>query len=203
MSLSALSEFLEPVPQYRLLRETFQKAQASGRVQLLPDATPFLLATLWKDLNVPVLVVTPRPEEAGRLHERLVAWTGDEGAIRHFPETETLPFERLVTDIDTVHQRLRALHALTTDIAPPPMVVSSALAVAQRTLDKTSFESAVHTLSVNDQIDLEDMLDGWRRMGYRFESAVYSPGVVSRRGGIVDVFPVGASMPAPYRSWPV
>ena len=31
--------------------------------------------------------------------------------------------------------------------------------------------------------DLEELLKQWRRMGYQFEASVYTPGVVSRRGG--------------------
>ena len=38
-------------------------------------------------------------------------------------------------------------------------------------------------------------------MGYRFESAVYGPGFVSRRGGIIDIFPVGADYPVRIELW--
>ena len=194
MSLSALSEVLRSIPQYDLLRKSIESSRASPRVQLLPDATPFMLATLWQDLEAPLLVVVPRPEEARRLHERLLAWSGDEAAVFHFPETETMPFERLFTEIDTVQQRVGVLHALTSGAGP--MVVTSAVAVAQRTLDRASFSASVQTLSVRDQVDLEDLLELWLRMGYRVEPAVYAPGVVSRRGGIIDIFPVGAPLPA-------
>ncbi len=200
MDLSSLSAFLELTPQYKLLSDALRKTSASATVQALPEATPFLLTTLWRDLGVPVLVIAPKPEEARRLHESLTAWSGDDDSVLHFPETETLPFERVVTEIDTAQQRLRALYALTTGVGSP-MLVASSVAVAQRTVARESFESNVHTLKVNDEVDLEEMLDLWRRMGYRFESSVYGPGVVSRRGGIIDIFPVGASLPARIELW--
>ena len=50
-------------------------------------------------------------------------------------------------------------------------------------------------------MELGELLDLWRRLGYRFESAVYAPGVVSRRGGIIDVFPVAAEMPVRIELW--
>ena len=196
MSLSALSDVLQSVPEYVLLRKSIESSRASTRVQGLPDATPFMLATLWRDLEAPLLVVVPRPEEARRLQERLLAWSGDEGAVLLFPETETLPFERLFTEIDTVQQRVGVLHALTSDAGRPPLVVASAVALSQRTLDRESYSASVQTLSMKDQIELEDQLELWLRMGYRVEPAVYAPGVVSRRGGIIDIFPVGASLPA-------
>ncbi len=199
MSLSALSSVLESVPQYEALRRNLESSHSLVTAQILPGATPFTLATLWRELDAPLLVVVPRPETARRIHERLVAWSGDEKSVLHFPETETLPFERLYTEIDTVQQRLAVLHALIADpplTRRPPLVVTSAVALAQRTLRREDFSSGVQTLSVNDEIDLGDLLELWLRMGYKVESAVYTPGVVSRRGGILDIFPVGAPLPA-------
>ena len=196
MNLAALSSFLEPVPQFQQLRDDLKRPQVSTATQVVSDGLPYVLATLWKVLETPMLIVVPRPEQASRLHEQLQAWTGAEDSIHHFPETETQPFERQVTDIETVQQRIRALHALNATEGGPPIVVTSAVALAQRTLSQETFENIEHTISVGDQVDLEDTLDLWRRMGYRFEASVYQPGFASRRGGIIDVFPVGAALPA-------
>jgi len=201
MNLAALSSFLEPVPQFQQLRDDLKRPQVSTTTQVVSDGLPYVLATLWKVLETPMLIVVPRPEQASRLHEQLQAWTGAEDSIHHFPETETQPFERQVTDIETVQQRIRALHALNSTEGGPPIVVTSAVALAQRTLSQETFENIEHTISVGDQVDLEDTLDLWRRMGYRFEASVYQPGFVSRRGGIIDVFPVGASLPARVELW--
>ncbi|HBD85467.1 MAG TPA: hypothetical protein DC056_15795, partial [Dehalococcoidia bacterium] len=201
MNLAALSSFLEPVPQFQQLRDDLKRPQVSTTTQVVSDGLPYVLATLWKVLETPMLIVVPRPEQASRLHEQLQAWTGAEDSIHHFPETETQPFERQVTDIQTVQQRIRALHALNSTEGRPPIVVTSAVALAQRTLSQETFENIEHTISVGDQVDLEDTLDLWRRMGYRFEASVYQPGFASRRGGIIDVFPVGASLPARVELW--
>lgn len=201
MNLAALSKYLEPVPQFQQLRDDLKRAQVSTTAQVVSDGLPYVLATLWKSLETPMLVVVPKPEQAVRLHERLQSWTGAEESVHHFPETETLPFERIITDIETIQQRIRVLHALNSTAERPPLVVTSAVALAQRTLSRETFEDTEHTISVGDQLDLDDMLDLWRRMGYRFESSVYQPGFASRRGGILDVFPVGASLPARIELW--
>ena len=75
------------------------------------------------------------------------------------------------------------------------------MSAAQRTMSRDDFENSRHTLNVGDLIDVQDLLESWRRMGYKFESAVYSPGFVSRRGGIIDIFPVGADYPARIELW--
>ena len=136
MSLKALGSLLEAAPQYGRLRASLERPRAVSRVQVLSDAVPFTLANLWVGLDTPTLVVTPRAEDARRLHEQLVVWSGEEDSVVHFPETDALPFERLVSDADTVHQRLRALSALADPDGRAPIVVASAIAVAQKTLDR-------------------------------------------------------------------
>ena len=201
MSLSALGSLLESAPQYQRLRESLVGRQARVRVQVLPDAAPFALSTLSSGLEVPVLVIAPRPEDARRLHEQMAVWSDPQATVLHFPETETLPFERLVSDIETTQQRLRTLSALVGQNGPPPVVVASTTAVSQKTIDRGTFESSTHTLRRGQRIDLEEELALWRRMGYRFEAAAEAPGLVSRRGGILDIFTVGSQSPVRIELW--
>ena len=201
LNLQRLAPVLRSAPQYQKLLQSLTRSGSRTRAQVLSDSVPFFLCALLEDLEVPAVIVVPRPEEARRIHERLSAWMREPQRVHQFPETETLPFERLFTDIETVQERICALDALLANSAPHAVVVTSATSIAQRTLDRRDFEDAAHTLSVGDVVDLDDMLEGWRRMGYRFESAVYGPGFVSRRGGIIDLFPVGADAPARIELW--
>ena len=130
----------------------------------------------------------------------MLLWAGDESTVLHFPETETLPFERLVPDVDTSQHRIRTLRALTQD-GPAPMVIASAAAVAQKTIGREALEDSVQTLNPGLRVDLEEMVDSWRRMGYRVEPTVDVPGLVGRRGGIVDIYPVASEAPARIELW--
>ena len=201
LNLRSLAPLLRSAPQYQGLLQSLTRSGSRSRAQVLSDSVPFLVCSLLEDLKVPAVIVVPRPEEARRLHERLCAWVSEPQRVHQFPETETLPFERLFTDIETVQQRICALDALLAGSGPQPVVVVSATSIAQQTLDRQSFETTAHTLGIGDLVDLDDMLESWRRMGYRFESAVYGPGFVSRRGGIIDIFPVGADLPARIELW--
>ena len=201
MNLGSLGTLLQSVTQYGLLRESLRTPYASSRVQVTSDAVPFVLATLWRELGVPTLVITPRPEGARRLHDHLAAWSDQSDSVLHFPETETLPFERLVSDEETSQQRLSAIARLRDPGAPTPLVVASAAAVAQKTVDRDAFRANSHRLERNQTIELDELLERWVRMGYRFEPAVYGPGFASRRGGILDIFPVGASLPVRIELW--
>ncbi|MDA0770961.1 MAG: transcription-repair coupling factor [Chloroflexi bacterium] len=201
MSLSVLGSMLESAPQYQRLEESLKKSRVRARAQVLSNAVPFTLSTIWRRLQHPMLVVTPKPEDARRVHEQLINWIGDDSMVLHFQESEILPFERLASDRETVHQRLRTLSAMSNQNGQAPIIVASTAAVAQKTLAKETFSFRSHSITKGQQIDLDDMLDQWRRMGYDFESAVYGPGTVSRRGGIIDIFPIGADRPSRIELW--
>ena len=155
MSLDALGGLLEAAPEYQNLHRLLAPERAGARVQVLAQAAPFVLATLRKGLRTPMLVIAPRPEEARRLHEQLAIWSGDDRRVLHFPETESLPFERLVADIETTQQRLSTLSALLDTEGPPPVVVASASAVAQKTIDRLAFSFSSHTLRRGQRLDME------------------------------------------------
>ena len=235
MTLGILRGVMDGVPEYCRLRDGVRGGARRLTAEVPAKAAAFTLATLRRDVDAPTLVVAPRPEDARRLHEQLLAWCGDDEGLLHFPESEILPFERLDSDVETVHQRLRVLAAVASTVSdidvqdgqdkesnyphpfgklragssPPPsrgkghalMVVASVGALMQRTLGRNVMAEGSYTLRRGEQVELGEMLDMWRRLGYRFESAVYGPGVVSRRGGIIDIFPVGADMPARIEFW--
>ena len=235
MTLGILRGVMDGVPEYCRLRDEVRGGARRLTAEVPAKAAAFTLATLRRDVDVPTLVVAPRPEDARRLHEQLLAWCGDDEGLLHFPESEILPFERLDSDVETVHQRLRVLAAVASTVSdidvqdgkdkesnyPHPfgklragssplpsrgkghglMVVASVGALMQRTLGRDVMAKGSYTLRRGEQVELGEMLDMWRRLGYRFESAVYGPGVVSRRGGIIDIFPVGADLPARIEFW--
>ncbi len=205
MSLSVLSDVLESAPQFERLRASMGQTKAHVRLQVLPNGVPMTLASLARNVDVPVLLVVPRPDEARRLYEQVSLWSADERSVLHFPESETLPFERLVTDADTEQQRIGVLARLLdhdADTRPASnIIIASASAISQKTISRESFEKSLHRLVPGQTLDLRELLDRWRRMGYAFEPTVDLPGTAGRRGGILDVFPVGAEFPARIDLW--
>ena len=201
MRLSSLGRLLGGTPQFAKLRKSLTRKRSHEKLIVPEQSVPFALVQLWRELDVPMVVVAPLPEHARRLYEQMQLWGGESCAI-HFPETETLPFERLASDDGTIQQRLSTLAALhVAGETRPPAVVASASAATQKTLDRRSFGESSHDICLRDSLDLDETLDLWRRIGYRFESSVAAPGQFSRRGGIIDVFPVGAQAPVRVELW--
>ena len=112
MQLGVLLEFMDVCRNYSGFGMGFVVVRAFCQWRRLPKAAAFTLAALRRDMDGPMLVVAPRPEDARRLHEQLVAWCGEDDGLLQFAESEILPFERLDSDMETVHQRLQVLSAV-------------------------------------------------------------------------------------------
>ena len=150
---------------------------------------------------MPILLICPSPEHSRRLHEYLSAWMDGKSKPLRFGESEILPFERFTEDLSTSRERLRTLDSLVKGNSEPLVIVTSASALAQKTISIKSFKKNSFSYVQGDKVNLEDMANSWQQMGYSFESNVSDPGTVSRRGGIIDVYPIGEDMPYRIELW--
>lgn len=198
MSLSGLLPLLGRTAQFSGLINSLKSPRGQAAAIAPDPATEATIATLWREIDAPVFVLTPNPESARKLHDRLFTWLGDSAPIFHFAESEDIPFERYVPDLGASHQRIRTLAALRGEIknARQPLVISSVSAASQATLERAAFDGSTHSLSVRDRINLDEQIKTWLAMGYSHEPTVEVPGTMSRRGGILDIFPVSRDFPA-------
>jgi len=202
MNLSPLLSSIEQVPGYQKLKGELLEPQESDIKLVVSDAVKsFIIAALYKELNLPVLVVAAQPENAKRLYDELQAWCPVSALIQSFPETDFLAGEYSATGAVAVVERLRTLSSLTScrDISADgrsPLIVSSALAVVNRTMPRDAFIAACHALNVKTNIEPLQLVKEWQAMGYELEDIVEVPGTMSRRGGIVDVFSPDSEFPA-------
>lgn len=193
MPLLALLKTLEGAASCRTLREGFA-LPAVQRATLPDPALPLLLACLWHALQRPLILVVPTPEEARQLADDLSLLAGHD-ALAPFPETEALPYERLAVDERTVMRRLATLYALLRAGNPPPLVVASAQALLHRLPSKEAFAAACFSLHPGMDCPPEALARRLTALGYQSVGVVEGPGTFSRRGGILDIFPVGAPWP--------
>ena len=162
----------------------------------MASGNALLIATLRQDLQRPVLVITPRLDDARRLHDQLLLYLGKDAPVHPLPEPDVLPFERMTVDVATSNRRLMALDALlNSSQGDPPLVISSLPAAIRKTLSRETFTRCSITLNVGQTIRLGDLTTEWVKIGYRREESVEIPGTFSVRGGIVDVFSPSSYLP--------
>ncbi|HZQ38211.1 MAG TPA: transcription-repair coupling factor [Dehalococcoidia bacterium] len=171
-------------------------AEPAPRLTLgVPDAAkPALLAALLDGAGAPALIVTPRPDRAAQMQEELHLYLTDPERALLFPELDTIPYERVSPDAEAAEARLRVLERLGQG-GGVPIVVTSGMALAQRTLAPRAERDDRIVLEPGTRVSLAGLLERLQSLGYETVSLVEAPGQVSRRGGIVDVFPPAADLP--------
>ena len=121
MALTGLLSLIAAQPRMQRHLRRLERPGPDARAALVvdPEYHPLYLGALWHTRRRPVVVITPRLEDARRLYDQLLTYLGDQPAVRLMPEPETLPFERLAVDSRTGNQRLAALAALAQAARPP------------------------------------------------------------------------------------
>ncbi len=147
----------------------------------------------------PFVVAVPNTAEAERLAADLETYLGP-GEVALFPAWETLPFERVSPNIETMGRRLEVLWELRDPQRAPAVIVSSARALAQR-LGPDAGRTDPIIVGVGDRIDLEDLTRELVAGGYRREPQVEHRGNFAVRGSIVDVFPSTGDAPVRIDLW--
>ena len=74
INLAPLLSLLQEMPAYRQLVGELSTAEGEHRATVLDTAKPYLIAALYEELNLPLMVVTSQPESARKLNEQLRAW---------------------------------------------------------------------------------------------------------------------------------
>lgn len=194
MKIGKLLELLREVSAYGRLLDRL--AHDGARALVLDEAKPYLVAALASHLRCPLLVVTVRPEDSRKLAEQVSAWLGGR-TVRLMPEPDALPYQRVSPDSSTELEKIQVLSALShREInTEPPLVIASTPALSQKLPDARVFHEAWLHLKLGMENEPLRLMDELHKIGYSVESLVEVPGQVSRRGGIVDIFPPTADMP--------
>ena len=147
----------------------------------------------------PLLVACPTGTMAAQLHDDLQQFlTPDELAL--FPGWETLPFERVSPNVETMGQRLDVLWRLRDPHRTPRVIVAGVRALLQK-LGPGALDIEPITVRPGREIDPEALVAQLVDFGYRREELVEHRGEFARRGAIIDVYPARAHAPIRIDLW--
>jgi len=148
----------------------------------------------------PILVVTPTQRAAEAVAHDLAVFC-DDGAVAMFPAWDTLPFERVSPEVETMGRRLALRWQLERAEGDVPAVVVAPVRALLQRLGPLPAGLAPVVLARGARIDLGGLVSRLVGMGYRREYQVEHRGELAVRGGIVDVFPSTADMPVRVDLW--
>ncbi len=200
--LSALPPLLAATGTFAELRDRLGRMEDDqdrvsrhiGLVSVPHGAKSFLAATLARADGGERLVWIARDAEIGdRVAEELGAWLGDPEAVATLEPRTALAYERSELIADETAARVAALAAWRSGRAR--VLVASAQALLQHTLDPADLPVAPRELRLGTRIHQEQLLRELFDLGYVPVTEVAGRGESARRGGIVDVFPPSMALP--------
>jgi transcription-repair coupling factor (superfamily II helicase) len=169
---------------------------ASGRVELAGLVGPARGLLPLFLVPPPVLVVVPRERDVDELVQdlgTLAAQAGLDGTVLPFPAPGPPPFRGLPRHADASARRASAL--LRVRAGGVRALVASPFGLLRPSLAPELLDTRVVRLRPGDEMTPEILLEALDEGGYAREDPVTAPGQMARRGGILDVFPVGRDLP--------
>lgn len=198
MHLHGLIAPLHESAAFQQLLEQVQAGYSIPDQHVLRAARPFVVAALAQATQRPVVVLSGLVERAYTLTEQLPVWL-PQASIYRFAEPSALFYDRAAWTSNAVRSRMMALSALMPPLGAvssvPPIVIASAHALMQRTLPPREFRAHSRHLALGQRVEQEKLVRLWLAIGYTPVSVVTEAGTFSRRGGVLDIFPISAEQP--------
>jgi len=190
----SLARHAERLPEARELLARLRSG-APGRVAvrgLTGSARAWLASWLQRELGVTVLYVVGHGETFEGARDDLEYFRG-RGATLAFPEPDTLPYDPCSPHPAVTADRLETLARLAG--GEPGLVVATVRGVLQRVPRPARLVRALLALRVGQDVDPRALIERLVFLGYERLPEVESVGSFARRGGILDVWPVGQTDP--------
>ena len=194
MPLTALVRQLQQAP---LTGEVLQRSQRPERLRLSGagrGARALVSSALAAAAQAPLLVVVPTLEEAGRWAAllELMGWSSSQ----LYPTSEGSPYEPFDPTSEITWGQLQVLSELLDEERASKMaIVATERALQPHLPPPAALKAQCLSLRKGDTMDLEGLGETLTRLGYERVTAIEQEGSWSRRGDIVDVFPVSAELP--------
>jgi len=162
------------------------------RYTALTGAADALALAQFAQTQHPLLVLTASALDAQRLRDEILCFAPTL-KVHLLPDWETLPYDKFSPHQDLVSERLATLNQIrhnACDIAIVPVTT------ALYRLPPLNFLAA-HTffLKQGERLDVDGLRKQMTLASYTHVTQVQAPGEYSVRGGVIDLFPMGSSVP--------
>ncbi len=131
--------------------------------------------------------------DAEQLEQEVRFFSDEAPHIYRFPDLETLPYDQFSPHQDIISERIRCLASITS--ARSGVLILPISTLLQKIAPAEFIHQRSFNLQVGDRIDMMSLRDNLTRYGYRAVAQVEEHGEFSARGSILDLFPMGSSIP--------
>lgn len=192
MAFSALIRSLARSP---LTQELLTKLNRHQQLTLsgIPRLPKGLIASsLAQARQQNLVVIAATLEEAGRWSTQLEAMNWP--TVHFYPTSEASPYEPFDPESEMIWGQLQVLADLQADLSPLA-IVATERALQPHLPPQNALEPYCLTLERQTRPELTELGKELARLGYERVSLVETEGQWSRRGDIIDLFPVASELP--------
>ncbi|MEM8603979.1 MAG: CarD family transcriptional regulator, partial [Cyanobacteria bacterium P01_H01_bin.121] len=207
MAFSSIIRFLSRSP---LTQDLLTKLEQQQQIRLSGAARfpkGLVVSGLAQAQNRPLLIVTATLEEAGRWTAQLEAMNW--ATVYFYPTSESSPYEPFDPESEMVWGQMQVLADLVAQQDAPGAASENgtnfkpgrlAIVATERSLQPhlppvEAFKPYNVTLQRGMDLNLGGLSDTLARLGYERVPSVETEGQWSRRGDILDIFPVASELP--------
>jgi transcription-repair coupling factor (superfamily II helicase) len=151
-----------------------------------------VLLQYFNQSNETLFVVAPNLYKAQLIYDKLCQVT-DSDNICFFPQDEFITNELLVSSMEFRVERINTIKKIISN--PKRIVVINLFGLLKPELPLKKWTDSIVKLKVNKDYDLKEISEKLIDYGYQKEYIVEKIGDFSVRGGIIDIFPLGAKNP--------
>lgn len=157
------------------------------------ESRPMLVAAAYLQKPRKTLLVTSSYDKALQWQARLTLCGIAPQRIKLLPSGLSVLFEDAAPETVALSDRIGALRQLSQK--EPGIVIATPQACLERTLSLEQLQECFIELTEGDEIDPDVLRRRLVRLGYEAAEPVRVPGQFSKRGGILDIFPMGLGRP--------
>ncbi len=159
----------------------------------VPDGYDALLLSELATREERVVYIARDEGRALRLKEQLTFFAPSKEVLL-FPAWDCLPYDRTSPHPDILAQRLNTLTSLTSQTSSY-LLITTIQASLQKLPPHAAFHGRLWTLQAGQEVDHAIFLDFLMKNGYVRRESVREWGEFAIRGGLLDLFPPGYSLP--------
>lgn len=156
------------------------------------SAKALLVSIVHESIHKPVLLITNQLIQAQQLYDDLSEFIGEKD-LHLYPVNEMIASEIAISSPELKSQRIEALTEWTKNKTG---ILIAPVAALKRILPPQSYWEKYELSFINgEEIDIDHYLLSLVEMGYEHSTMVTTPGEFSRRGGIIDIYPMTEEHP--------
>src|SRR5437868_4288512 len=190
-SLQDLTRIIQTAEGFHPLVAALKNGRAASVDGAWGSSASLVVAGLGRHAPGTMLVVLAHPSDVDGWADDLAGFAGTRPVL--FPAWDNLPGDSAAAD-EVAGQRLRLLKPLEGP-EPPPIILTTVQALIQPVPGREELAKNRRRFAKGEQVDPEELALWLVDHGFERADTVVLPGTFTRRGGILDVFPIDAEAP--------